>query len=346
MQHFRVFSVATALLLMIFVSACGAPATPTANTDNAPTAAPATDAEAAPTAMADTEAEPTAMTDTATEPTAMADTEAAPTAMADTNTEIINDALFEKLEAYDAASFSNPTTVDNKWFPLKPGTQYVYEGVTDENGEQIPHRVVFTVTDLTKVVDGVRTVVIWDQDYSNDELVETEIALFAQDDSGNVWHFGQYPEVYEEGKLVEAPAWIHGIEGAQAGITVKAEPQLGGPSYSQGWGPAVGWTDRARAAELEQNICVPLDCYENVLVTEEFSREEQNAFQLKYYAPNIGNIRVGWKGQDATQEILELVEIVDLSPEQLAEARAKALELEQRAYENSKDVYANTTPAE
>lgn len=249
------------------------------------------------------------------------------------------------LEDFDPSNFDRPTDIDNPWFPLKPGTQYVYEGITEEAGERIAHRVIFTVTDLTKVIDGVRTVVVWDQDYSAGTLAETELAFFAQDNDGNVWHLGQYPEVYERGRLVEAPAWISGLKGARAGISMKAQPQLGTASYSQGWGPAVNWTDRARVAEVGQQTCVPFDCYADVLVIEEFSLEEVGAFQLKYYAPGVGNVRVGWKGADATRETLELVEVVQLSPQELAEVREEALELEQRAYEISKEVYDQTPPA-
>jgi hypothetical protein len=83
-----------------------------------------------------------------------------------------------------------------------------------------------------------------------------------------------------------------------------------------------------------------------VLVVEEFTKEEPNAFQLKYYARDVGHVRVGWKGEDAQQEELELVELVQLSPEALAEIRELALELEAHAYEISEDVYGHTPPAE
>jgi hypothetical protein len=249
-------------------------------------------------------------------------------------------------EDFDPNNFSNSTNIDNQWFPLQPGTQFVSEGSTEEGGESIPHRTVFTVTDLTKVIGGVRTIIVWDRDYSKEQLEEAELALFAQDNDGNIWHFGQYPEEYEDGKVVKAPAWIAGIQDARAGISIKADPQLGAPSYCQGWGPAVGWNDRAEVAEVGQHTCVPLGCYDDVLVTEEFSKDEPNAFQLKYYARGVGNVRVGWKGEDATKETLELVNVVHLSPEALADVRAQALELEKRAYENSKDVYAHTPPAE
>ena len=127
---------------------------------------------------------------------------------------------------------------------------------------------------------------------------------------------------------------------------MKAKPEPGAPSYSQGWGPAVNWTDRAQVYRTGEETCVPVDCYEDVLVMEEFSEEEPGAFQLKYYAPGVGNVRVGWKGDDPSRETLKLVKLVQLSAEALADVRAEALKLEKRAYTLSKDVYAQTSPAE
>jgi hypothetical protein len=97
---------------------------------------------------------------------------------------------------------------------------------------------------------------------------------------------------------------------------------------------------------MGQENCVPVDCYEDVLVMDEFNAEEPGAFQLKYYAPGVGPIRVGWRGEDATQETLELVNFVRLEGEALVEARAAALALEESAYEVSEDVYGTTEPAE
>jgi uncharacterized protein YrzB (UPF0473 family) len=110
-----------------------------------------------------------------------------------------------ELTDFDPDNFNDPTTIDNKWFPLIPGTQFVYEGFTvDENGEEIPHEIVFTVTDLTKEIGGVQTVVILDNDFSDGELEESELAFFAQDNDGNVWHLGQYSETYDP-ETAESP---------------------------------------------------------------------------------------------------------------------------------------------
>jgi hypothetical protein len=252
----------------------------------------------------------------------------------------------QPFEDFDYENFDNPTIIDNEWFPLQPGMQYIYEGVTDEDGEAIPHRVITTVTDLTKEVDGIRSVVIWDQDFSDEELVETEIAFFAQDNDGNVWRIGEYPEEYEEGEVIDAPAWIAGQEEAKAGIHMKGEPTLDTPSYSQGWAPAVEFTDRAQVFAVGEETCVPFDCYENVLVIDEFNPDEPDAYQQKYYASEVGLVRVGWRGDDATQETLELIEVIELDEDALTEAREAALEIEARAYENAADVYGETAPAE
>src|SRR5262249_22013581 len=154
-----------------------------------------------------------------------------------------------------------------------PGTQHVYIGFATEGKKRVPRKLVVTITDLTKVIDGVRTLVRWDVDYKADKIEEDEIAFLAQDDDGNVWLLGEYPEEYEKGKMVKGPGWVHGRERARAGFAMLATPRLGA-SYAQGWAPAVDWTDRGYVDQIGEKICVPVSCYENVLVVAESSRKE------------------------------------------------------------------------
>lgn len=254
----------------------------------------------------------------------------------------------KKFEDFDANSFSNPTNIDNAWMPMKPGTRYTYEGTTvEDDGTVVPHKVVINITDLTKMIGGVRSVATWDLDYSDGELVEAELAFFAQDNAGNVWRMGEYPEEYDEGKFLAAPTWIHGFEEARAGIMMKSQPQLGTPSYAQGWGPAVGWTDRGQVDQMGVETKVPAGQYQEVLVIAETSASEPDAQQLKYYARGVGNINVGWRGAgEKTQEVLELTKVEQLDAKAMAEVRAEAMKMEKHAYEVSKNVYANTPPLE
>jgi hypothetical protein len=246
---------------------------------------------------------------------------------------------------FNTATFTDPTAVDNAWHPLVPGTQLVYEGKVNDGKERLSHRVVFTVTDLTKTIEGVQTAVIWDRDFTGGELVEAEIAFFGQDDVGNIWLFGEYPEEYEEGKLVDAPTWIHGLAGAQAGVFMRADPQTETSDYAHGVSDEVGFTDRATVHSTGVENCVPYQCFEDVLVIDEYNPDEPGKHQLKYYAQGIGNIRVGWAGpKEKDKEVLFLVEVRQLDDAALAAAREAALALEASAYDVSPDMYGATPP--
>jgi len=98
---------------------------------------------------------------------------------------------------------------------------------------------------------------------------------------------------------------------------------------------------------MGQRTCVPIRCYAGVLVIDEFNPDEPGKHQLKYYAPGVGNVRVGWAGaKEDSKEVLVLVEINHLGPKALAEARAKALKLEKSAYKRRPAVYGRTPPAQ
>ena len=254
-------------------------------------------------------------------------------------------ATIEKVfEHFNAGNFSRPTNIDNEWMPLKPGMHWVYEGTTIEEGKARPHRFEFTVTDLTKEVAGVKTVVAYAVDYVDNEVAEKEIAFYAQDNDGNVWYLGEYPEEYKDGKFFDAPTWLSGFEDAKPGLQMRAKPQLGTPPYFQGWGPMVKWSDFAQIHKMGEKECVPVDCFTDVLVIAESSLEEVGAYQYKYFARGVGNIRVGWTGDDGTKEELVMVKFTQLDLQALAGIRTAALALERHAYEISPDMYAFSEP--
>jgi hypothetical protein len=248
-------------------------------------------------------------------------------------------------EDFDPSLFDESSaTIDNEWVPFEPGKRFVWEGWTEEEGERIDHRIVFTVTDMTKVINGVRTLVGWDRDFSAGKLIETELIFLAQDKDGNVWHFGQYRENYdEEGEFDGGRAWLVGhLTGAKAGIYMKAEPRLGAPAYSQGFAPPpYYWDDWGETYRVAEKTCSPDECWKDIVVIDEFEPTKPGAHQLKYYARGVGNVRVGWRGSDQEKEVMFLVKVVRLSPEAMAKVRATVREHEARAY-----VYGGTAPAE
>ena len=86
-------------------------------------------------------------------------------------------------------------TIDNPYFPLVPGTTFIYEGQT-ANG--LEHNE-FAVTHNTRVIDGVTCVEVLDTVKLNGELTEDTLDWFAQDKDGNVWYFGENSEELDGG---------------------------------------------------------------------------------------------------------------------------------------------------
>ena len=249
--------------------------------------------------------------------------------------------------SFDRGAFQTSPKVDNKWFPLTPGMQYTTTG-TVVNAEGTTERVVtHSVTGLTKVIDGVKTQVIWDRDYADGELVESELAFFAQTDSGDVWLFGEYPEEFENGEFIGAPnTFLSGLSGAQAGMAMHGEPMVGTQSYVQAHAPAVNFLDCGTVVQANQRVCVPSGCYDDVLIVDEHNPlEPDGGHQQKFYSAGTGLVKVTAVG-GVNQETLDLVKAEQLSDAQLQEINQQAMALDQHGYQVNPTDYAKTAPAE
>ena len=247
---------------------------------------------------------------------------------------------------FDAANFSNPTTIDNEFLPLIPGTMLVLEGSANRGGGSQPHQVIFIVTDLTKIIDGVRTVVVFDRDIQDGQLAERELAFFAQDDEGNVWNLGEYPEEFEEGQISAPSTWIAGLDGAEGGIHMHGTPTVGGPRYSQGYVESIQFWDCAKVLRKNLTVEVPAGTFKHVLMTDEVSPfEPGSGHQRKYHAPGVGIVQIGAVG-DPEAETLSMVRFTQLEQDDLREVRQAVLAMDARGYTISPDVYGQTIPIE
>lgn len=121
------------------------------------------------------------------------------------------------------SSFS--ARVDNPWFPLLPGTRWVYTGVKDGK----PTRDVVTVTGQTKTIDGVPSIAVKDRLYMQGRLEERTTDWYSQDTHGNVWYLGENTaELDAHGHVTSTEGtWMTGVSGAKAGIYIPGHPRLG-----------------------------------------------------------------------------------------------------------------------
>ena len=184
----------------------------------------------------------------------------------------------------DPANFV--ATIDNPYFPLTPGTTFVYEGVTEKGTEHIE----VYVTHDTKTILGVTCTAVRDTITVDGELLEDTIDWYAQDTNGNVWYFGENSLEYEGGLVVSLEgSWTAGVEGARPGIIMEAVPQVG-DLYRQEF--ALGEAeDMAEVIGLNQSTSVPFGDYGNCLKTKDFSPLEPDVFEHKFYAQGVGQVQ-------------------------------------------------------
>ena len=206
-------------------------------------------------------------------------------------------------DATEAAALYSPPfnpdhfvrNVDNKFFPLNPGTRYVAVG--EEDGERI--RNVTLVTEERKEILGISAVVVLDRVFGEDgQLIEKTFDWYAQDDRGNVWYLGEDTKEFEDGQVVSTEgSWEAGVKGAVAGIIMPAHPQVG-QHYQQEFFEGEA-EDEARVTARGFDVTVPYGTFHNCLKTLEWTRLEPGVSEAKMYCPGIGFVKAkGIEGSD------------------------------------------------
>jgi hypothetical protein len=176
--------------------------------------------------------------------------------------------------------------VTNPYFPLNPLTTYIYKGRSDGHRA----RNVTTVTNATKEILGVITTVVRDRAYIDGNLVEETLDWYAQDRQGNVWYFGEDSKDIRDGKVVSTEgSWQAGVDGAEAGIIMKAAPKVG-DAYAQESAPGVA-EDQAQVLAFRQRATTPFGTFFNCLQTREFTPLEPDVSEHKFYVAGIGLVR-------------------------------------------------------
>ena len=176
--------------------------------------------------------------------------------------------------------------VDNRFFPLRPGTRLVYKGVADGEAETN----ITLVTYHRKEILGISAVVVLDRVFVHGELTEKTFDWYGQDEDGNVWYLGEDTKEYEDGQVVStAGSWEAGVHGAKAGIIMLAHPQVG-DQYRQEFlaGEA---EDVSRVVARGVDVTVPYGSFHHCLKTVEFTRLEPGIKEAKWFCPPVGFVK-------------------------------------------------------
>ena len=221
---------------------------------------------------------------------------------------------------------------------MVPGSQSLRDGSIVRGSRRLHHERRLTLTDVVKEIDGVRAVVLLDQDIDAGQNGETALDYLAQDKSGNVWYLGSYTEIYEGGQFVNArDAWLAGVREASAGVLMLAAPKEG-MRYVEADIPGQE-TIRAEVAKVGARKCVPFRCFTQALSVLEDGSE------FKFYAPGVGHIATEPDYSGGEQEKEALVNVIQLSPRGLSEASKEALRLDRHAHTAAKKIFGKSKPA-
>jgi hypothetical protein len=179
------------------------------------------------------------------------------------------------------------TRITNPYWPMRPGSRWVYRETDAEGTRQ---RVVVTVTSRTKrIANGVTARVVRDVVREGRQLVEVTDDWYAQDKAGNVWYLGEFTKEYENGKFKSTEGSFEaGVDGAQAGIAMPARPRPGlryRQEYYKGHAE-----DKARVVSLREQAEVPLGHYRRVLMTRDVNPLEPKVLEFKFYARGVGPV--------------------------------------------------------
>ena len=183
----------------------------------------------------------------------------------------------------DPADFT--TNIDNPYWPMRPGSHWVYREV--ENGET--QRVDVTVTNQTKTLEGIEARVVHDRVSRNGGTLEDTYDWYAQDSAGNLWYLGEDTAEYENGKLkTREGSWAAGVDGAEPGIVVPADPKQG-MSYREEYYPGHA-EDGAEVLNVDSQVQVPFGRFKNAMLTRNYSTIEPTVEEMKLYARGVGPV--------------------------------------------------------
>jgi hypothetical protein len=174
-----------------------------------------------------------------------------------------------------ASSFS--ARVDNVWFPLRPGSRYVYKGVKNAK----PARDAVVVTHRTKVIDGVPCISVSDRLYLGGRLEERTTDWYSQDAQGNVWYFGENTaELDAHGSVTSTEGtWMAGVHGARPGIYMTVHPRVG-----------QSWEQEYYKGHAQDQFKVIGRFGTNAVLTQETTPLEPGTVDHKLYVRGVGTV--------------------------------------------------------
>jgi hypothetical protein len=146
------------------------------------------------------------------------------------------------------------------------------------------------VLDETRRIGGIETRIVEERESVDGELIEISRNFFAIcTQTKSVFYFGEEVDDYKDGKVISHRGeWLHGENGARAGMAMPGDPILGA-AYYQEVAPGAAM-DRGMVAATDVTLKTPAGLFRDCLKIQEENPLDKER-ELKIHAPGIGLIQ-------------------------------------------------------
>ena len=195
------------------------------------------------------------------------------------------------------------TTIDNKYWPMKPGMRWTSREISD--GGEVQNIVVTVSSKTKKIKDGVTARIVRDTATLDGKVVEDTLDWYAQDAAGSIWYLGEDTAEFENGRVTTREGSFEaGVDGALPGVILPADPKPG-QAYRQEYlkGEA---EDNGEVLSLREMADAPAGHFKHMLLTKDTSGVEPDALEYKLYAAGVGPVlALGVSGDVGREELVK-----------------------------------------
>ena len=187
--------------------------------------------------------------------------------------------------------------IDNAYFPLQAGRQWVYTGT--EQGATVSLNI--TVTDTTEVLyrgqekKKVTARLVEETEWfdtngdgvidADEHLIEFSVNYFAQTQAGTVCYFGEIVDIYDGSEVVShAGSWRADGPGNAPGIFMPNPPKVG-MTFAQEAAPGIA-EDQVTILAMG-TVTVPYGTFPNAIKVRDYNPLDGSK-GVKWYAPGVG----------------------------------------------------------
>jgi hypothetical protein len=201
--------------------------------------------------------------------------------------------------------------IDNRYWPMKPGTRWTYHDVAAD-GTEADIEIIVT-NRIKKLANGIKAREIRDTVRVGGQITEDTKDWYAQDDSGNIWYFGEDTAEFDHGRVISRHGSFEAyVNGALPGVVIPGDPEPG-MAYRQEYFKGEA-EDNGEVLSTHELVQVPLGKYRDALLTRDTITIEPDVQQYKLYAPGVGPIlSLSISGGSGGRE--ELVKVDTVGPD-------------------------------